>query len=108
MSSRPLTVTTAAVLLVLVSVWQLRVYLKTFGQYPHDVVAIFLVLLPVASLLAAAGLWRLKRWSMWPSVVVCVLNMPIAMLIAIVYIGWGACFGVMILGGRWGSNLWLG
>ena len=56
MSSRPLTVTTAAVLLVLVSVWQLRVYLKTFGQYPHDVVAIFLVLLPVASLLAAAGL----------------------------------------------------
>jgi hypothetical protein len=32
------------------------------------------VALGVAGLLAAAGLWMLKRWSLWLTIIVCVLN----------------------------------
>ena len=32
------------------------------------------VALGVAGLLAAAGLWMLKRWALWLTIVVCVLN----------------------------------
>ena len=56
MRPRPLPVTVAAVLLVILS-------LQFYGG----------IVLCVAGLVAAAGLWRLKRWGSRLTIVVCVL-----------------------------------
>jgi hypothetical protein len=36
------------------------------------------IVLGVAGLVAAAGLWMLKKWSFWLTIVVCVLNIQSA------------------------------
>jgi uncharacterized membrane protein (DUF2068 family) len=72
-TQRPLSVTIAAVLLALFSVPNLA-----FPLFPMEGIPAFVVysgvVLGVAGLVAAAGLWTLKRWSMWLTIVVSVLN----------------------------------
>ena len=74
MSARPLPVTVAAVLLALFSLLNV-----IFPLLPTEGVPAFVVYLGVArgvvGLLAAGGLWMLKRWAMWPTIVVSVLNL---------------------------------
>ncbi len=77
MSARPLPVTVAAILLVLFSLVNLLSTFLPMEGVPAFVVSLGVVLgvvLGVAGLLAAAGLWMLKRWALWLTIVVSVLN----------------------------------
>jgi hypothetical protein len=77
MSRRPLALSVAAILLVLLSLfnfpWPYELLFPgaeeppAFIIYSGDVVGI-------VGLVAAAGLWMLKPWSYWATIVVCVLN----------------------------------
>jgi hypothetical protein len=71
-TQRPATVTIAAVLLALLSLPSLA-----FPLFASEEVPAFIVYLNVASgvagLVAAGGLWTLKRWAMWATIVLCVL-----------------------------------
>jgi uncharacterized membrane protein (DUF2068 family) len=73
MRARPLPVTVAAVLLALFSLANLLSLLMV----PDGVLAL-VVVLGVAGLIGAAGLWMLKRWSVWLTIVVSVLNILLA------------------------------
>ena len=78
MSFRPQSVTAAAILLVLLSLfgfpWPWMLLFPgvedppAFIYYPSIVVGI-------VGLLVALGLWMLKAWSFWATVIVCVLNL---------------------------------
>ena len=73
MRARPLPVTVAAVLLALFSLLNL-----IFPLLPTEGVPVFVVflgvVLGVVGLIAAAGLWMLKRWAMWPTIIVSVVG----------------------------------
>jgi hypothetical protein len=73
MRSRPQTVTAAAVLLALFSVLNL-----VFPFFPIEGIpaaAVYLGFVEgVAGLLGAAGLWMLRKWGIWVTIIVCVLN----------------------------------
>ena len=71
-TQRPLPVTGAAVLLALLSLLYLIFPLLPTEGVPALVVYSNVVW-SVAGLVAAAGLWMLKRWSMWLAIVLCVL-----------------------------------
>ena len=73
MRTRPLPVTVAAILLALLSLANLLSPFMPMEGVPAFVVYLGIVL-GVASLIATAGLWMLKRWSVWLTIVVCVLN----------------------------------
>jgi len=78
MRSRPLTVTVAAMLLALFSVPNLLFPLWA-EAIPREeevpaLVVYTTVVVGVAGLLGAAGLWMLRKWSLWLTLVVCVLN----------------------------------
>ena len=73
MRARPLPVTVAAILMVLFSLANLLSPFMPMEGVPTFVVYLGVVL-SVAGLLAAAGLWMLKRWALWLTIVVCVLN----------------------------------
>jgi uncharacterized membrane protein (DUF2068 family) len=73
MRARPLPVTIAAVLLALLSLANLLSPLLL-----PDGVVVVVVVLGVAGLIGAAGLWMLKRWSVWLTIIVCVLNILLA------------------------------
>ena len=73
MRARPLPVTVAAILLVLFSLINLLSPFLPMEGVPAFVVYLG-VALGVAGLLAAAGLWMLKRWALWLTIVVSVLN----------------------------------
>ena len=73
MRARPLPVTIAAILLVLFSLVNLLSPLLPTEGVPASVVYLG-VALGVAGLLAAAGLWMLKRWALWLTILVSVLN----------------------------------
>jgi hypothetical protein len=73
LSARPLPVTVAAILLVLFSLVNLLSTFLPMEGVPAFVVSLGVVL-GVAGLLAAAGLWMLKRWALWLTIVVSVLN----------------------------------
>ncbi len=73
MRARPLPVTVAAVLLVLFSLTNLLTPFLPMEGVPAFVVYLG-VALGVAGLLAAAGLWMLKRWALWLTIVVSALN----------------------------------
>ena len=77
MSVRPLPVTVAVVLLALISLLNLIFPLWATEGIPAFVVFLGVVL-GVVGLIAAAGLWMLKRWAMWPAIIVSVLNLLIA------------------------------
>jgi hypothetical protein len=73
-TQRPLSVTIAAVLLALFSVLNLA-----FPLFPTEGIPAFVVYsgvgLGVIGLVAAVGLWMLKRWALWPTIIVSVLNL---------------------------------
>ena len=70
MRSRPQTVTAAAVLLALFSVLNL-----VFPFFPIEGIpaaAVYLGFVEgVAGLLGAAGLWMLRKWGIWVTIIVC-------------------------------------
>ena len=73
MRSRPQTVSAAAVLLALFSVLNLL-----FPFFPTEGIPAVVVYLAVAvgvvGLLGAAGLWRLRKWGLWLTIGISVLN----------------------------------
>src|SRR5215207_11207867 len=77
MRSRPPTVTVAAILLVLLSLfdfpWLYRLLFPGTVEPPA-----FLLysgyLLGIVGILVAIGLWMMRKWSLWATIVVCVLN----------------------------------
>ncbi len=73
MSARPLPVTVAAVLLALFSLVNIITVFFPSGGVPKFVIYLGLVL-GVLGLIGAAGLWGLKRWGLWLTIVVSVLN----------------------------------
>ena len=73
MRARPLPVTVAAILLGLFSLTNLLTPFLPMEGVPAFVVYLG-VALGVAGLLAAAGLWMLKRWALWLTIVISVLN----------------------------------
>ena len=72
-TQRPLSVTIAAVLLALFSVLNLA-----FPLFPTEGIPAFVVYsgvaLGVIGLVAAAGLWMLRKWSIWLTIIVSMLN----------------------------------
>jgi hypothetical protein len=73
MSTRPVPVTVAIVLLVLGSLANIITIFFPSGGVPTFVIYLGFVL-GVLGLIAAAGLWVLKRWGLWLTIVVSVLN----------------------------------
>src|SRR5215208_5719207 len=77
MRSRPQSVTVAAILLVLVSLFNFPwpwLLLFPWAQPPAFVIYTGFVL-GVVGLVVAVGLWMMKAWSFWATIVVCVLNL---------------------------------
>jgi hypothetical protein len=78
MRARPLPVTVAAILLVLLSLMNLPFpWLLLFPgvEEPPAFVIYSGVVLGVAGLVVAVGLWIMNAWSFWATIVVCVLNL---------------------------------
>ncbi len=73
MRARPLPVAVAAALLALLSLANLLSPLFPSEGVPTSVIYLSVVL-GVFGLIGAAGLWVLKRWSVWLTIIVCVLN----------------------------------
>ena len=78
MRSRPPTVTVAAILLVLLSLfgfpWPWRLLFPGVEEPPTFVLYVGLVL-GIVGLVVAVGLWMMKAWSYWATIAVCVLNL---------------------------------
>ena len=78
MRSRPQSVTAAAILLVLLSLfgfpwpWML---LFPGVEDPPAFIYYSGIVLGIVGLLVALGLWMLKAWSFWATVIVCVINL---------------------------------
>jgi hypothetical protein len=77
MRSRPSTVTVAAILLVLLSLfdfpWLYRLLFPGAVEPPAFVIYSGYVL-GIAGIVVAIGLWMMQKWSLWATIVVCVLN----------------------------------
>ena len=79
MRPRPLPVTVAAILLVLLSLanfpW-LYDFLFAAGEFegPPAFILYSGYVVGVAGFVTAVGLWMLQKWSYWVTIVVCVLN----------------------------------
>ena len=79
MRRRPLAVTVAAILLVLLSLtnfpW-LYDFLFAAGEFegPPAFILYSGYVVGVAGFVTAVGLWMLQKWSYWVTIVVCVLN----------------------------------
>jgi uncharacterized membrane protein (DUF2068 family) len=73
MSARPLPVTVAVVLLVILSLANLLSPVMPSEGVPTFVIYLGVVL-GVLGLIGAGGLWMLKRWALWLTIVVSVLN----------------------------------
>src|SRR5215218_2517429 len=77
MRSRPLPVTVAAILLVLLSLfdfpWPYEILFPGVEGPPAFILYSGYVV-GVVGLVAAVGLWMLKAWSYWTTIVVCALN----------------------------------
>jgi len=79
MRTRPMPVTVAAILLALFCVLYDLSFALWANAIPREEAApafiIYLtVVVGIAGLIGAAGLWMLRKWGMWLSIVVCVLN----------------------------------
>jgi uncharacterized membrane protein (DUF2068 family) len=72
MRTRPQTVTIAAILLALGSGVNLLAPLMLPAEAGSIVYLI--IVLGILGLVAAGGLWMLKRWALWLTIVICVLN----------------------------------
>src|ERR671911_3201693 len=77
MRSRPQSVSVATVLLVILSLfgfpWPWLLLFPEAEQPPAFVLYTGLVL-GIVGLVVAVGLWMMKAWSYWATIVVCVLN----------------------------------
>ena len=77
MRSRPLPVTVAAILLVLLSLfdfpWPYELLFPGAEEPPAFVLYSGYVV-GIVGIVAAVGLWMLKPWSYWTTIVVCALN----------------------------------
>jgi hypothetical protein len=77
MRSRPLAVTVAALLLVLLSLFDLPFpWLLLFPgvEEPPAFVIYTGIVLGIVGFVVAVGLWLMKAWSLWATIIVCVLN----------------------------------
>ena len=74
MRSRPLAVTVAAILMALFGLANLIGPLLPSEGVPAFVIYLGVVL-GIAGLVAAAGLWMLKKWSIWLTIIVSALNL---------------------------------
>ena len=72
MRARPLPVTVAIVLLALLSLGNLLAPVISEG-IPTAAVYL-LIVVGALGLVSAGGLWMLKRWALWASIIICVLN----------------------------------
>lgn len=75
MPSRPLPVTVAVILMVLISLAGLPGPLLPGSDEVPAVVIYGGVVLGIVGLVAAVGLWILRKWSFWLTIVVSVLNL---------------------------------
>ena len=77
MRSRPQPVSVAAILLVLLSLfdfpWPYQL-LFPMAESPPVFVLYSGYVLGIVGLVVAIGLWMLQRWSLWATIIVCVLN----------------------------------
>jgi uncharacterized membrane protein (DUF2068 family) len=73
MRARPLPLSVASVLLALLSLANLLSPAMPSEGVPAFVIYLGVVL-GVLGLIGAAGLWMPKRWALWLTIVVCVLN----------------------------------
>src|SRR3954447_5295334 len=77
MHTRPQTVTIAAILLVLLSLfnfpWPYELLFPGAEEPPAFILYSGYVV-GIVGLVAAVGLWMLKPWSLWLTIAVCVLN----------------------------------
>jgi len=77
MSRRPLALSVAAILLVLLSLfdfpWPYEL-LFPGAEEPPEFILYSGYVVGIVGLVAAAGLWMLQKWSYWTTIVVCVLN----------------------------------
>ena len=74
MRSRPLPVTIAAIVQALISLFSLPGPLLPGSEGIPAVVLYSGIVLGVAGLVASAGLWMLKKWGMWLTIIVNVLG----------------------------------
>jgi hypothetical protein len=77
-TQRPLPVTVAAILLVLLSLfdfpWPYQLLFPMATEAPPAFILYSGYVLGIVGLVVAIGLWMLQRWSLWATIVVCVLN----------------------------------
>ncbi len=71
---RPLPVTGAAIILALFSLLSLPLPLLPGAEEVPAVVIYVGTVLSIAGLVAAVGLWMMKKWSLWLTIVVSVLS----------------------------------
>jgi hypothetical protein len=74
MRSRPQAVSAAAVLLALISVLNLLFPLFPIEGIPA-IASYLAVVEGAADLVGAIGLWRLRKWGIWLTIIVSVLNL---------------------------------
>ena len=74
MHSRPMPVTVAAILMILISLVGLPGPLLPGSEDVPGVVIYGGIVLGIVGLVAAVGLWMLKKWGFWLTIVVSVLN----------------------------------
>ena len=70
--------TIAALLLVLLSLFGFPwpwILLFPWAQQPPAIVIYTALVLGIVGLVVAAGLWMMKAWSFWATIIVCVLNL---------------------------------
>jgi uncharacterized membrane protein (DUF2068 family) len=75
MRSRPSTVTVAAILMALISLVGLPGPLLPGSEEIPAVVIYGGIVLGLVGLVATVGLWMLKKWGLWLTIVVSVLNL---------------------------------
>jgi hypothetical protein len=77
MRSRPPTLTVAAILLVLLSLfdfpWPYMLFFPGAVEPPAFIIYSGYVV-GIAGIVVAIGLWMMQKWSYWATIVVCVLN----------------------------------
>ncbi len=75
---RPQPVTIAAILLVLLSLfnfpWPWMLLFPGLEEEPPAFIIYSGIVLGIVGIVVAVGLWMMKKWSFWATIVVCVLN----------------------------------
>ena len=103
MRSRPPTVTVAAILLVLLSLfdfpWLYQLLFPGFirAMEPPAFILYSGYVLGIVGIVVAIGLWRLNKWSFWATIVVCVLNF-LSGAPGVVFAPGGALKAVIVVG----------